>query len=86
MNNPLDEKDGGRAFPFLMVSNIGIPSRCGGMSLRDYFATHASDKDVDSALLSYKVTNPRATEQPSRVSARFLHADAMLSERAKSTT
>lgn len=69
-------KDGGPAFP------CELSTRFQGMTLRDYFAAKASKEDVDQVMLEnfdfmkerYLIT---------RQQARYIHADAMLSERAK---
>ena len=53
-----------------------------GLSLRDYFAAHASDKDVDY-YREYKAPAGRSKRLPTKsvVEARYLFADAMLKER-----
>ena len=45
-----------------------------GMTLRDYIAIHASEADI-ARVLEYNMTT--------RQQARYIHADAMLAERAK---
>lgn len=40
-----DAKDGGQAFPF---SDGTLSGQQEGMSLRDYFAAHATDADVEA--------------------------------------
>jgi hypothetical protein len=45
-----------------------------GMTLRDYMAIHASEEDI-ARVLEYNMTT--------RQQARYMHADAMLAERAK---
>jgi len=45
-----------------------------GMTLRDYMAIHASEEDI-ARVLEYNMTT--------RQQARYMHADAMLLERAK---
>ena len=45
-----------------------------GMTLRDYMAIHASEDDI-ARVLEYNMTT--------RQQARYMHADAMLAERAK---
>jgi len=45
-----------------------------GMSLRDYFAAHASEHDIQEILGLFD-------EDTTRQDARFLHADAMLKAR-----
>ena len=49
-----------------------------GMTLRDYFAAHASEIDIDEYRIYYHGGN-RFTR--SRAQARYLHADAMLAAR-----
>lgn len=64
--------DGGPALPTENAMQTG-PSSCRyeGMTMRDYFATHASDKDLQKWLDSGFC----------RADARFKHADAMLKAR-----
>ena len=45
-----------------------------GMTLRDYMAIHASEEDINRVLEYNKIT---------RQQARYMHADAMMQERAK---
>lgn len=81
-----EKENGGPAFPFPVLHGNDSPE---GMSLRDYFAVHASDEDVENVMhrnsewvdiggyegyLSCKIT---------RQQARYIHADAMLQEREK---
>jgi len=65
--------NGGQAFPW---HERGIHH---GMTLRDWFATHATDADIEAIL------NPpferTTTHILSRYEARYLHADAMLRAR-----
>lgn len=56
----------------------------GGMSLRDYFAAHASDDDVSRIINGYWLSDETSEAfQPSVAQARYIHADTMLAERAK---
>ena len=71
--------DGGSAFP--EPGN----AQCGGMTLRDYFAAAASDDDVLDVRHTYYMAN---VDKPdfmalTQAQARYMHADAMLAERAK---
>lgn len=50
-----------------------------GLTVRDYMAIHASDEDVEKILFSLVGAEIR----PTRQQARYMHADAMLLERAK---
>jgi hypothetical protein len=81
---------GGPAFPH---SRLG--SDADGMTLRDYFAAHATDDDICSAMEripkvetvrdlgnGHKVIE-RGYPPNIRQMARFMHADAMLAERSK---
>lgn len=55
------------------------------MTLRDYFAAKATAEDVREVRYNYCVNNgDRADfEALTQAQARYLHADAMLAERAK---
>lgn len=53
-----------------------------GLSLRDYFAIHASDSDIERILI-YEFDHALDTYLVTRQQARYMHADAMLTERAK---
>lgn len=69
--------NGGVAFP-----SAGADRN--GMSLRDYFAAHASDYDVSRIIDDYWLAADASEgNQPSVAKARYIHADAMLAERAK---
>ena len=63
--------NGGPAFP-QMLGERYEPMSTEGMSLRDYFAIHASEEDI--------LVQANAK---TRVQARYMHADAMLAEREK---
>lgn len=68
--------NGGPAFP------CELSTRFQGMTLRDYFAAKASDADVGEIMFchfDYYTDQYTITRQQ----ARYMHADAMLSERAK---
>lgn len=60
------------------------------MSLRDYFATHASEADVMAQAEVIREEKIKAyglgiLPDGWRATARYMHADAMLAERAKAT-
>ena len=67
--------DGGNAFP--SIDAKGFVSD--GMSLRDYFAAHASDSDVKRWMEIYSLNGTPITEEESK----YTYADAMLAERQK---
>lgn len=72
--------DGGPAFPVTPTDRGGqcAPTEI-GMTLRDYFAAHASSEDVYAVMkLGESLNDPCDI-----VAARYRHADAMLKERAK---
>ena len=80
--------DGGPAFPseYNMSSESGASKPVGpwGVSMRDYFAAHATDEDAKyAAQVHMEITGEPTC---SRQVARFLHADAMLAARAKGNT
>ena len=63
--------DGGPAFPQGDDSAWGT-----GMTLRDWFATHATDADIAA------IQNPpHGAQNITRYEARYIHADAMLKAR-----
>ena len=63
---------GGPAFPIFYGTNC----QTSGMSLRDYFAAHASDEDIKDIMDHIKLVLNRRE-------ARYFHADRMLEERRK---
>ncbi len=74
----MTKDNGGPAFPSEVPSLIERSDLLGhneGMTLRDYFAVHASEADITSYW-------PRH-ENPTAVEARYAFADAMLKERSK---
>jgi hypothetical protein len=87
---------GGPAFPLPGELGLGLtPKEMRGMTLRDYFAAHATDDDICSAMdripkvetvrdlgNGHKVIE-RGYPPNIRQMARFMHADAMLAERSK---
>lgn len=64
-----EKNDGGPAFPKTDIINMSgnLERNSDGMSLRDYFAVHATEEDI--------LHQPHAK---SRQQARYMHADAML--------
>lgn len=89
--------DGGPAFPLCVPRVPGVQEggHVFGMTLRDYFAAHATDTDIASMrdkvpmterVLEYAFGSKRAElclPENWRQIARWLHADAMLAERDK---
>ena len=69
----MSKDNGGPAFGELQqVGDVAM--RDGWLSIRDYMAIHASEKDI-ARVLEYNMIT--------RQQARYMHADAMLKERAK---
>ena len=69
----MSKDNGGPAFGELQqVGDVAM--RDGGLSIRDYMAIHASEEDI-ARVLEYNMIT--------RQQARYMHADAMLKERAK---
>ena len=69
--------DGGPAFPIpygQVMSESGM-----GMSLRDFIANHASEKDVEEHKYVYPGSPPMVTL--TREQAKYAYADAMLKAR-----
>ena len=62
------KNDGGPAFPSDSLSPMYK-----GMSLRDYFAIHASEKDIEAVRFGFS--------DMSRSEARYIYADEMLKAR-----
>lgn len=57
-----------------------------GMSIRDYFAAHASDNDVDEIMQDNRGTrmlSKSPIESITRQQARYIHANRMLEAREK---
>jgi hypothetical protein len=75
--------NGGPAFPDWSDNHYTEQRARGGMTLRDYFAVHASEADVNLAGLQIW-PNPggeRVRPPTWRQRARYLHADLMLAAR-----
>lgn len=76
---------GGSAFP--MPGMTGLPNEGfiygqDGMTLRDYFATHASDADIDHQAEVLRCQSAIGILPDNWVvTARYMHADAMLKAR-----
>lgn len=73
--------DGGPAFgEFEKIGDLAV--RQGGITIRDYMAIHASKEDVDQVMLeNFDFVTERYLI--TRQQARYMHANFMLSERAK---
>jgi hypothetical protein len=81
--------DGGPAFPVpdTYHPNGQVQFGSSGMSLRDYFAAHASEQDIEEHLggkISPKTG--RKMDCLSREKAKFAYADAMIKARSVATT
>jgi hypothetical protein len=89
-------KDGGPAFPVPaeLCQDLTVQEQR-GMTLRDWFATHATEEDICSAMEhipkvetvrdlgnGHKVID-RGYPRNIRQMARYIHADAMIQERSK---
>lgn len=77
------KQTGGPAFP---VPGLQDHEEFNGMSLRDYFATHASEADVAAQgevirLRMQKSIGCGVLPDGWRTEARYMHADAMLAAR-----
>lgn len=84
-DTPLD--DGGPAFPApeLGRKQFSNPAVYWGLSMRDYFAAHASEFDVQNALEDLGSSGGligASTGSERNARARYAHADAMLKVRA----
>lgn len=83
---PID--DGGPVFPQDQLGQVPgdggwqyVPMQSGGMSLRDYFAAHATDGDVHNALVRMNMGSAPSMASLLIAAARYNHADAMLAAR-----
>ena len=77
----MSEKDnGGPAFP---CAETQYSNSVPGMTLRDWFAGIATDKDIESVLDETGMPWRPIGTKASRVMARYFYADSMLAERAK---
>ena len=75
-----DEIDGGPFVPSpeMSQSHYGIPDAYRGLTIRDYFAAKATDKDIE-AVGDEQVA--AGCGRPTRQEARYIHADQMLAAR-----
>lgn len=80
---------GGQAFPIggITTPNGEVVWPEYGMTLRDYFATHASDEDIKAQVEVIRAEMVRASglgilPDNWHCRARYMHADAMLRARA----
>jgi hypothetical protein len=87
-------KDGGPAFPLCgtivkqyqptgIVTGESLQGFQAGMSLRDYFATHAKESDVEYYMKYKGGDNERTVFLRTREEAKYAYADAMLEAREK---
>jgi len=80
MSTPINT--GGYAFPFTPTDRSGqIADTQTGMTLRDYIAIHASDKDVEASRMSHMPLNEHGGYERTRQAARYAFADAMIAAR-----
>ena len=73
-------KDGGPAFPVHPTAHECGDAECAalsGQTLRDYFATHASEADIEAS----RIAGGNPDDPRIRCFARYRHADAMLRAR-----
>lgn len=68
----MSKDNGGPAFPVEVERGVFAQ----GVTMRDYFAVKASDRDVNDVM-------NRSSINLTRTQARYIHADEMLLERAK---
>lgn len=76
--------NGGPAFPYVATSNANEVAF--GMTLRDYFAVHATDTDIAAQINVLRYTQEKKTgsgilPDDYMVVCRYMHADAMLRAR-----
>lgn len=59
---------------------VSQAAMCPGMTMREYFAAHASDLDVEAAMrdIDLRALSPEITKTEKVVLARYLFADVML--------
>lgn len=84
----MSRADGGQAFPVPLAADSlgGVLQGYDGMTLRDYFAAHASDEDIACAMYDLSESgglNGCTSAFARRIVARYAVADSMLAERAK---
>ena len=82
----MSKNDGGTAFPvredYCESQGHYRQYASDGMTLRDYFAAKASDDDIGEIMGSH-FDYDSDVYTITRQQARYMHADAMLAERAK---
>lgn len=82
--------DGGSAFPtphlIAMNGEVVNIGATGGMTLRDYFAIHASEGDIGLLISEMYEKEPRRTKAEIRAEARYAFADALIREGEKGNT
>ncbi len=79
-----DKNDGGPAFPETRWDDKTRQDvQWCGMSLREWLASHASEKDIDYAMhwVGWDVSSKPLTDVERRACARYVVADAMLKAR-----
>lgn len=77
----MSNKDtGGPAFPVFPETAGGHAAAFQGMTLRDYFASQASEEDI-AEYMPTKVGEAKLYPHRTRQWARYKHADAMLKAR-----
>jgi hypothetical protein len=76
--------DGGPAFPRhaleIKLPDGSVVPKDPGMTLRDWFATHATEADI-AAVRAHGLAADLANGLGTRYEARYIHADAMLRAR-----
>lgn len=77
----MSKDNGGPAFP-MPFKHAELDHSCEGMTLRDHFAANASDGDICEVRAQY-FDYDAGKYTINRQQARYIHADTMLSERAK---
>jgi len=78
----MSEHDGGPAYPAWSTEEPFFIQ--GGMTLRDYFAAHATESDISALVFSRELEAMSPEEYiAARCAARYQHADAMLRERER---
>lgn len=75
----MSKPDGGLAFP--SDGPDGTPGYSGGMTLRDYFAAHATDEDVRWWRIAAGTDTGKIIAPATREAAKYAYADAMIRER-----
>lgn len=75
----INKDDGGPDFPL----KEPLMSDCLGMTLRDYFAAHATEADIQYYSLYAEYNSNGMMPKNARVLARYFFADDMLEARKK---